>query len=315
LHQGLSARVLLFGQAGEEPLNQRISSHIPRSVNLAGKTGLGELAGALKRCQVLVTNDTGTQHVAAAVGTRVVVVSVGPVFFRETGPYGEGHLVFQARMPCAPCSFHVSCLKPVCKERISALHVYKALVRLLRGEPGMPPDLPDEVSCYRSGFDEDGYLEFSNPTPTPEDRKLRAYKGFWQGLLKGCAGPVIREEERVFDPDVSAGWSRLEDLLVRSSALIGQIRETEPLSETGSFRLRVLSANLKTAEQEIGGLALEAEDLAPVVRYLLLRREDSSNRKPLHFLQEASSLYSLAAEQIVQRFGSFSVRKEATSHG
>jgi len=75
----------------------------------------------------------------------------------------------------------------------------------------------------------------------------------------------------------------------------------------------VLSANLKTAEQEIGRLALEAEDLAPVVRYLLLRREASPKRNPLHFLQEASSLYSLAAEQIVQRFGSPSVRKEATT--
>jgi ADP-heptose:LPS heptosyltransferase len=315
LHQGLNARVLFFGQAGEEPLNQRISSHVPRSVNLAGRTGLGELAGALKRCQVLVTNDTGTQHVAAAVGTRVVVVSVGPVFFRETGPYGESHLVFQARIPCAPCSFHVSCLKPVCKERIRAMHVYKALVRLLRGDSGVPSDLPAEVSCYRSGFDGEGYLEFSTPTPTPEDLKLRAYKGFWQGLLRGCANPSILEEERVFDPDAFAGWSRLQDLLVRSSALMGQILETEPLSETGSLRLRVLSANLKTAEQEMGRLALETEDLSPVLRYLLLRREASSSRNPLHFLEEASSLYALTAEQIVQSFGSFRARKEATSHG
>ena len=158
-------------------------------MNLAGRTGVGELAGVLKRCRVLVTNDTGTQHVAAAVGTPVVVVSVGPVFFRETGPYGEGHLVFQARMPCAPCSFHVTCTKPVCKEKIRAEFVYKALVRLLRGEEGVPTDLPQDVSCYRSSFDDEGCLAFTLKSPTPEDRQLQAS----QAVLACPAGGPAHE--------------------------------------------------------------------------------------------------------------------------
>lgn len=316
LHQGLHARVLLFGTEAEAALCHRICTHIPGSVNLAGKTGVGELAGALRHCRALVTNDTGTQHVAAAVGTPVVVISVGPVFFRETGPYGEGHLVFQARLPCAPCSFHVSCLNPVCKERVGAPLVYRALVRLLRGEEGVPAGLPKEVSCYRSGFDERGFLEFSNPSPTPEDEKIRAYRRFWRGLLEGSpSGPHGQEARDTLDPETFEGWSRLAEQLIRSSRLIDRIRETGNLKSGAPARLRVLKENLKTAEQQMRQVGLETEDLAPLVHYLILRREALSIEDPFRFLQEASCLYTRAAEEILHRFQCPESRKEARSHG
>ena len=317
LHQGLRARVLLFGTAVEEALCHRIRTHIPGAVNLAGKTGLGELAGALRHCRALITNDTGTQHVATAVGTPVVVVSVGPVFFRETGPYGEGHLVFQANVPCAPCSFHVSCLNPVCKERVPAQIVYKALVRLLRGEDGVPAGLPKDVSCYRSGFDERGFLEFSNPSPTPEDEKIRTYGRFWHALLDGSPQPgrAGRGARETLDPETSAGWFRLAELLIRSSRLIDRIRETGNPASRAPARLKVLNENLRTTEQQMRQVGLETEDLAPLVHYLILRREALSIEDPFRFLQETSSLYSGAAEEILERFECPETKKEARSHG
>jgi len=315
LHQGLNVRVLLFGVAGEAALCQRIGDRIPGSVNLAGKTGVGELAGVLKRCRALVTNDTGTQHVAAAVGTPVVVVSVGPVFFRETGPYGEGHLVFQARMPCAPCSFKVSCKKPVCKEKIRAEFVYKALVRLLRGEEGVPTDLPRDVSCYRSSFDEEGCLAFTLKNPTTQDRQLRASKGFWHALLEGRSLNGSAGAQEDLDPETLPVWSRLEALLTRSSGLMHGIRQAGNAKGTEAAQLQVLSGNLGIAEQEMKRLALEAEDLAPVIHYLFLRREALSVRDPFRFLQESSALYSHVAEQVRHRSGCDRSRKEATSHG
>jgi ADP-heptose:LPS heptosyltransferase len=315
LHQGLNARVLLFGVGGEAALCQRIGDRIPGSVNLAGKTGVGELAGALKRCRVLVTNDTGTQHVAAAVGTPVVVVSVGPVFFRETGPYGEGHLVFQARMPCAPCSFNISCAKPVCKEKIRAEFVYKALVRLLRGEEGVPTDLPPDVSCYRSSFDDEGCLAFTLESPTLEDRQLQASKGFWHALLEDRPPNASVGAQEDLDPETLPVWSRLEALLTRASGLMHGILRAGNGKGTEAAQLQVLSGNLGIAEQEMKRLALEAEDLVPVIHYLLLRREALSVRDPFQFLQESSALYSHVAEKIRHRFGCDRSRKEATSHG
>ena len=315
LHQGLNARVLLFGVPGEAALCQRVVDRIPGSLNLAGKTGVGELAGVLRRCRVLVTNDTGTQHVAAAVGTPVVVISVGPVFFRETGPYGEGHLVLQARMPCAPCAFNVSCTKPVCKEKIRAELVYKALLRLLRGEEGVPTDLPQDVSCYRSSFDNEGCLAFTSESPTPEDRQVEARKGFWHALLEGRPLNGTPGMDEVPDPKTVPVWSRLESLLTRSSGLMHGIRQAGNGKGEGAAEIQVLSGNLRTVEEQMRRLALEAEDLAPVIHYLFLRREALSVQDPFLFLEESSALYSHVAEQVRHRFGCDRSRKEATSHG
>jgi hypothetical protein len=263
----------------------------------------------------LVTNDTGTQHVAAAVGTPVVVISVGPVFFRETGPYGEGHLVFQAHLPCAPCSFNVSCRKPVCKEKIRAEFVYKALVRLLRGEEGVPTDLPQDVSCYRSSFDKEGCLAFTLKNPTPQDRQLQASKGFWHALLEDRSLKGSPGAQEDLDPETLPVWSRLEALLTRSSGLMNGIHQAGDSKGTEAAQLPVLSGNLGIAEQEMKRLALEAEDLAPVIHYLFLRREALSARDPFRFLQESSALYSHVADQVRHRFGCDRTRKEATSHG
>ncbi len=310
LHQGLNARVLLFGVAGEATLCEEIGSRIPGSISLAGRTGLGELAGVLKLCRVLVTNDTGTQHVAAAVGTPVIVISVGPVFFRETGPYGEGHLVFQARMPCAPCSFHVSCMNPVCKEKIRAEYVFRALVGLLRGEDGVPEALPQDVSCYRSSFDEEGCLAFTPESPSLDDRQLLVHKGFWHALLEDRSPQAPGEA-----PEDRPNWSRLEALLRRSSGLMHRIREAGNGQGSKAGQLEVLSGNLGVAEKEMKQLALEVEDLSPLIHYLFVRREALSVRDPLRFLQDSSSLYFNAAEQIKHRFGCDLPGKEAISHG
>jgi heptosyltransferase-2 len=68
---------------------------------------LRELCAALKACDVVLTNDTGPMHVAAAVGTPVVV-PFGSTSPELTGPGLPGqmpapHTLLTARVPCAPC--------------------------------------------------------------------------------------------------------------------------------------------------------------------------------------------------------------------
>jgi len=50
----------------------------------------------------LLTNDTGTMHAAAALGTPVVAM-FGPTEPRRTGPYGQLENVLRHRLPCIPC--------------------------------------------------------------------------------------------------------------------------------------------------------------------------------------------------------------------
>ncbi|HEX5828188.1 MAG TPA: glycosyltransferase family 9 protein [Candidatus Limnocylindrales bacterium] len=74
------ADIVLTGQAGERPLTALVRSLVAkpeRVADLAGRTSLDELAGILRRADLLVANDTGVSHVAAALGTPSVVVFVG----------------------------------------------------------------------------------------------------------------------------------------------------------------------------------------------------------------------------------------------
>lgn len=71
-------------------------------VDLTGRTSLLEMVEWLRICRVMVTNDTGPMHVAAALGKPVVGL-FGPTDPRRTGPYRQLEHSLQLRLPCVPC--------------------------------------------------------------------------------------------------------------------------------------------------------------------------------------------------------------------
>jgi ADP-heptose:LPS heptosyltransferase len=77
---------------------------------MAGELTLPEMGGLLQEMDLLVANDSGPVHVAAAVGTPALVV-FGPTDPRRTGPYGDKHRVLSASVPCRPC-FSRTCRRP-----------------------------------------------------------------------------------------------------------------------------------------------------------------------------------------------------------
>ncbi|NOY53549.1 MAG: glycosyltransferase family 9 protein [Deltaproteobacteria bacterium] len=99
--------VLLFGTGEERPagdtLLRRLGPGADSVLNLMGETTLEELGGFLSFCNLLVTGDTGTVHVAAAVGTPTLSASYGMTYPYETAPYGLGHLILYSDLACAPC--------------------------------------------------------------------------------------------------------------------------------------------------------------------------------------------------------------------
>jgi len=102
------ASILLFGKEEERSMAEQILCQLGEGgINLVGETSLLQLASLLERCQLLVTNDTGTMHVAAAVGTRVIALfgSTDPI---TTGPWGEDHVIVRKNVSCSPC------LKRIC---------------------------------------------------------------------------------------------------------------------------------------------------------------------------------------------------------
>ncbi len=100
---------LLFGGPADRTLAEGIAAEIGSAAPvriLAGKTSLRELCTGLSICSVVLTNDTGPMHVAAAVGTPVVV-PFGSTSIELTGPGLPGEtkhrLLRPSNAPCAPC--------------------------------------------------------------------------------------------------------------------------------------------------------------------------------------------------------------------
>ncbi len=101
-------------------------------IDMRGKTNLKQLAALLREVDLLVTNDSGPMHIAAALGTPVVAI-FGPTDPKRTGPYGEIHRVIRGSAPCSPC-FRKSCNRQshLCMDAVSVEMVLKEVSVILR---------------------------------------------------------------------------------------------------------------------------------------------------------------------------------------
>jgi len=98
------AVVLVFGGPGDRGSTADVAGRGgDRVLDLGGRTTLEELAGGLRSCDLLVTNDTGPMHLAAALGAPVLALE-GPADLRQTRPLGRRvRLVGRFDLPCVPC--------------------------------------------------------------------------------------------------------------------------------------------------------------------------------------------------------------------
>lgn len=101
-------RFAVLGGRDDTEAGQAIAAALPgRCLDLTAKTSLPEMIEWVRLGELLVTNDTGPMHVAAAM-RRPVVAVFGPTSPHRTGPYGQIENVLRIDLPCSPC------LKPRC---------------------------------------------------------------------------------------------------------------------------------------------------------------------------------------------------------
>jgi heptosyltransferase I len=93
---------------------EELAVRIPEARNLVGKTNLPQLVELLDRAAVVIANDSGPMHIAAALG-RPLVTMYGPTNPVRTGPFGRDDSVLRLDIPCSPCysrrCAHQSCLQ------------------------------------------------------------------------------------------------------------------------------------------------------------------------------------------------------------
>lgn len=98
-----TARFVIIGGSGDRELAREINSlGTVACLDLTGRTSIPEMIECLRRCRLVITNDTGPMHIAAALGRPVIGV-FGPTDPGQTGPYGSNVRILRGELPCAPC--------------------------------------------------------------------------------------------------------------------------------------------------------------------------------------------------------------------
>jgi len=126
----------LLGSKSEsdEAEKLRLLLNSPQLINLAGSSSMETLVGLLKSSDVLLTNDSGPMHIAAALQTPCVAL-FGATDPEMTGPYGNGHQIIRSLCQESPC-FKRKCPygEEACSKDISATKVAEKVAARLRNK-------------------------------------------------------------------------------------------------------------------------------------------------------------------------------------
>jgi heptosyltransferase-2 len=127
---GLTA--VIVGSESERRLAQDIHDRMDRrAAVLSGKTTLETLLGVLSQASLMITNDSGPMHIAAALGTPTIAI-FGSTDEQVTGPFGARARIVKHPVECSPCMLRVCPIDHRCMDRISADDVFRAAKDLLQ---------------------------------------------------------------------------------------------------------------------------------------------------------------------------------------
>ena len=126
------ADVLIFGSAAERPLAEEIAramTHTP--LILAGETSLRQLMALLAQCRLVVSNDSGPMHLAAALGLPLVAI-FGSTNERATGPISLRARIVKRPVACSPCGLRECSIDLRCMSNVTVDDVYMAALELVK---------------------------------------------------------------------------------------------------------------------------------------------------------------------------------------
>ena len=203
--------VYLLGTSKEHSAARDLMARLPgtvveRCLDLTGKTDWAALQDILAGLDVLLSPDTGTAHLAAHLGVPVLGLFCSSAWVWETGPYGVGHTVLQADLPCAPCAESSPCPKNApCR----AAFTDPALLAYLAGRGKTERRFPRHVRILHGTFDEMGqtWREEGGDSPdhdAPLRKALRDQLAEYLGLGtthgSDAAAALYRETDWILPP-------------------------------------------------------------------------------------------------------------------
>lgn len=175
--------IYLLGTEKEKKFAEELLFYLPRQYhsfvqNLAGKTSFEDLQEVAAQLSLLLSPDTGTAHLASHLGTPVEGFYLSSANVFETGPYGEGHTVWQAYLSCTPCGEFEICpnmtnKEPNCLLAYNDAHFLYHLLHKELSEQSLLTKPLQNIIPYHSSFivkDElTSFLNWQSPLHLPHD--------------------------------------------------------------------------------------------------------------------------------------------------
>src|SRR6266700_1187081 len=128
----LSVQWILLGTPKDIAVGEMIARTLGHScVNRVGQTTLEQLIDELRECRLLLTNDTGTMHLASLLGVPTVAIfaSTEP---RLTGPLGDRHIIVRHQVECSPCFLRECPIDFRCMKAVSVDEAINAVLSILQ---------------------------------------------------------------------------------------------------------------------------------------------------------------------------------------
>ncbi len=164
LWQELKLCPILLGTKAEKHLESSYIEGVKKFphefISVMGETDIPHLACVLMQCKLLVTNDTGTMHLAAGLNVPILAIFLATAQAWDTGPYMPDCCCLEPALSCHPCAFHKKCIYGVdnqkCLRSISPEVAYFLVEHYLKHKM-WPHYEQDDVRIWQSIFDDDGF--------------------------------------------------------------------------------------------------------------------------------------------------------------
>ncbi|RJR45778.1 MAG: glycosyltransferase family 9 protein [Deltaproteobacteria bacterium] len=284
----------ILGSRSERPLGEKLAGLMPPGTTTlcAGGTSIAGLTALISRLGLLITNDTGPMHLAAAVKTPVLAFFLAGARVRDTGPVGEGHLALEPRLDCHPCHYPDSCSLCKCHAAISPEAVAAWALNLLEKRPLAPVADASRwqgLQVYLSTFDPTGHHAHLPLIRRPLDRKnfwTLVHRGAWPRFLDGngvpgdslgrwlgqvLSGCFLPPAEDLGLTASHRDLMELLDLAAQGERLACRLRDLPPERHTPSFLWQQAEA-IRGIDPELHRLAVGSPEIAACIEYYFLEQ-------------------------------------------
>jgi len=307
----------IFGSAGEAPLGEALAQRLPPAATtlLLGRTSPAVLAAYLQHLDLLITNDTGPMHLAAAMGTACLALFLASARVQDTGPVGTGHVILEPRLDCNPCP--APCPQPRCHQAITPEAVSWFARELLNREtlaPGAEADSWRTMRVYVSSTDPQGYHAYLPLVRRPLDRRdfwLWLQRALWGQVLDGPIFPFAPLQhwlEKILTkyylpPGEDLGWREGQVCLTelcqtagRGEEIAGDIVDLAGYGREYPVRLWQKVESLGGVDQGLRRLGVAFPELAALVEYYFQEQRHQNGSEIIPLARELQGAYSRLRE-------------------